>query len=45
MSEVGILILRSPIPLGFMDMVLVFLLRTAIALPCLIIAGRLLGFE
>jgi nucleoside recognition membrane protein YjiH len=33
MSEVGILILKTQIPLNFMDLVVVFLLRTLITLP------------
>lgn len=33
MSEVGVLILKVKIPLGFMDLVKIFLLRTFISLP------------
>ncbi len=33
MSEVGVLILKTRIPLGFVDLLVVFLLRTAIAVP------------
>jgi nucleoside recognition membrane protein YjiH len=33
MSEVGILILKTQIPLNFIDLVVVFLLRTLITLP------------
>ena len=44
MSEVGILILKSPIPLSFINMFWIFLLRTAITLPIFIVAGKLLGF-
>ncbi len=38
MSEVGVIILRSTLPLGLRDLVAIFLLRTVIALP-LLIAG------
>ena len=41
MSEVGVLILRSKLPLGFVDLFVIFLLRTAIALPPLF-AGAML---
>jgi len=43
MSEVGILILRSPIPLSFWALVQLFLLRTVIALPLCAMAGHILG--
>ena len=33
MSEVGVLILKTQIPLNFVDLVVIFLLRTAITLP------------
>ena len=33
MSEVGVLLLRSPIPLNFWNLVQIFLLRTLVALP------------
>ena len=33
MTEVGVLILKTRIPLGFMDLVTIFLLRTLITLP------------
>ena len=33
MSEVGILILKTKIPLNFIDLIVVFLLRTIITLP------------
>lgn len=36
MSEVGVIILRSRLPLGFLDLVQIFLLRTVIAVPILI---------
>jgi nucleoside recognition membrane protein YjiH len=41
-SEVGVLLLRSILPLKFKDLVLIFLLRTAILLPVLVIAGHLI---
>jgi nucleoside recognition membrane protein YjiH len=37
MTEVGVLIMKTRIPLGFVDLVIIFLLRTIITLP--IIAG------
>lgn len=43
MSEVGVIMLRSKLPIGFSDLVLVFLLRTLIALPLLIAAAHLLA--
>ncbi len=33
MSEVGILLLKSPIPLRLVDLVAIFLVRTVVALP------------
>lgn len=42
MSEVGVIVLRSKLPVSFGDLALVFLLRTAIALPLLIAAAHLL---
>jgi nucleoside recognition membrane protein YjiH len=42
MSEVGILILKSPIPLSLTNMVIIFVQRTVIALPLFIIVGHLL---
>lgn len=42
LSEVGILILKLPIPLGFRQLLLIFALRTSIALPLFVLAGRLL---
>ena len=38
MSEFGVIVLRSTLPLGFRDLVAIFLLRTLIAMP-LLIAG------
>ncbi len=42
MSEVGAIIVKSKIPLGFLDVAAVFLLRTLIALPLAVIIGNLL---
>lgn len=42
MSEVGVIILRSRLPLGFRDLVLIFLLRTVIAVPVLVAGANLL---
>jgi nucleoside recognition membrane protein YjiH len=42
MSEVGILILKSPIPLSLTNMVIIFFQRTAIALPLFVIVGHFL---
>ena len=41
MSEIGVIILRSSLPITFLDLVAIFLLRTAIALPVLIIGAHL----
>lgn len=38
-SEVGLIILRSHLPLGFRDLILIFALRTVISFPVLFIAG------
>jgi len=42
MTEVGVLIMRSSIPLNFGKLVQIFLLRTAITLPLAIVAGYLI---
>ena len=42
MSEVGVLILRSHLPLGFLDLVKIFALRTVILFPIFLVAGHLL---
>ncbi len=39
MAEVGVLILRSPLPLKFTDLMLIFALRTFIVFPPLTLAG------
>ncbi len=41
MSDVGVLILRSSLPLRLRDLVLLFCLRTLILAPILVIAARL----
>lgn len=42
MSEVGVIILRSPLPLRFRDLVTIFVLRTLILFPIFLVAARLL---
>ncbi len=42
MSEVGAIIVKSKIPLGFFDVAAIFLLRTAIALPLAVLIGNVL---
>jgi nucleoside recognition membrane protein YjiH len=42
MTEVGVLILKTAIPLSFINLLQVFLLRTAISLPIAIAAGHLI---
>lgn len=41
MSEAGVIILRSSLPLSILDLVLIFLLRTVIVLPVLIVGAHL----
>lgn len=41
MSEVGVIILRSSLPLRLRDLLLIFLIRTAICLPVLIVGAHL----
>ena len=43
MSEVGVIILRSSLPLSFTDLLLIFLLRTAITLPVLILGAHVVA--
>jgi len=43
MSEVGVIILRSRLPLGIRDLLVIFLLRTLIAVPILIVGANLLA--
>ena len=40
MSEVGVIILRSSLPITLTELVMIFLLRTAIVLPVLILGAR-----
>ncbi|WP_420830419.1 YjiH family protein [Bacillus piscicola] len=44
MSEVGILLLRSRIPLSFLDIVIIFLERTIVTLPIIILMAHLFFF-
>ena len=41
MSEVGVIILRSSLPISFAELLVIFLLRTAIVLPVLVVGGHL----
>jgi nucleoside recognition membrane protein YjiH len=43
MSEVGVIILRSSLPITLMDLVAIFLLRTAIVLPVLVAGAHLVA--
>jgi nucleoside recognition membrane protein YjiH len=43
LSEVGVIILRSSLPLTISDLVLIFLLRTAITLPVLIVGAHMIA--
>lgn len=42
MSEVGVLLLRSPLPLGIGDLLAIFVLRTLLTLPVCAVAAHLL---
>jgi nucleoside recognition membrane protein YjiH len=42
MSEVGLIIIRSSLPLNFGHLVIIFILRTVISFPVLLIAGLIL---
>jgi nucleoside recognition membrane protein YjiH len=44
MSEIGVLILKSRIPLSFMELVAIFLIRTAITLPIIALMAHTLFF-
>ncbi|WP_027967172.1 YjiH family protein [Halomonas halocynthiae] len=44
MSEVGVLILKVKIPLGFMDLVKIFLLRTLVSLPIISVIAHFVVF-
>ena len=41
MSETGVIILRSSLPITFSELVVIFLLRTVIVLPVLIVGAHL----
>jgi len=43
MSEVGVIILRSSLPLSIADLLVIFLLRTAITLPVLILGAHIVA--
>jgi nucleoside recognition membrane protein YjiH len=43
MSEVGVIILRSSLPLSITDLLVIFLLRTAIILPVLILGAHIVA--
>ena len=45
LTEVGVLILRSGIPLGIGKLAMIFLLRTLIALPIAVVAARMIGLS
>ena len=44
MSEIGVLILKSKIPLNFLELVAIFLIRTAITLPIIALMAHTLFF-
>lgn len=44
MTEIGVLILRSNIPVNFLELVLIFVLRTIITLPVIVIIAHLFVF-
>jgi len=44
MSEIGILILRSNIPVSFLDMFIIFIQRTIITLPIIVLIAHLFVF-
>ena len=44
MTEIGVLILRSRIPLNFLNLIQIFLIRMLISLPIVIISARLFVF-
>lgn len=45
MSETGAILLKSAIPVRFVDLVLVFLLKTVVAVPIALAMGRLYGLS
>jgi len=44
MTEIGVLILRSRIPLNILNLIQIFLIRMLISLPIVIISARLFVF-
>ncbi len=44
MTEVGVLVMKTRIPLGFLDLAVIFLLRTIIALPIIVLIAHLFVF-
>ncbi len=44
MSEIGILILRSNIPVSFLDLFVIFVQRTVITLPIIVLIAHWLVF-
>ncbi|MDA6082718.1 hypothetical protein OSJ97_24530, partial [Escherichia coli] len=44
MSEIGILILRSNIPLSFLDLFVIFIERTVITLPVIVLIAHVFVF-
>lgn len=42
MSEIGVLILKSKIPVNFFELLLIFVLRTIITLPVIVLIARLI---
>lgn len=43
MSETGAILLKSTIPVNFMDLLLVFLIKTAVSIPIALLMGSLFG--
>ncbi len=42
MSEVGVMIMKSPLPLTFLNLAQIFLMRTLLLLPLTVAVGHLL---
>lgn len=45
MSETGAILIKSTIPLNFLDLLIVFLLKTAVSVPIALAMGRLYGLS
>jgi len=45
MSEIGILILRSNIPVNIFDLLVIFVLRTIITLPIIVLIAHFIVFR